>query len=229
MRPLFFPDPVFGWVFCLVLIGFTAVAAYTDLKKAIIPNKLTVTMLAVGVVFGLIRGGWLGAANLPLAFLGTGNVWLGLADGLLVSLLGFVLAFAVMFVMWVLGASGGGDLKLFAAIGAWLGWLGFVSTWIASLPLLFVWMFARVLFGYSTLKREKRKVSHVNKPVDSKGPPKSRTRTTYSLPILVALVAACLWLYRIDLHLVSQPAPPANTGTTTDGTPTPNTDKDGGR
>src|SRR5438270_8400 len=45
----------------------------------------------------------------------------GALDGLLFALAGFGLGFALFFVLWVLGACGGGDVKLFAALGAWVG------------------------------------------------------------------------------------------------------------
>ena len=42
-------------------------------------------------------------------------------DGLLFTLAGVAVAFAIMFGMWVLGVCGGGDVKLYAAVGAWVG------------------------------------------------------------------------------------------------------------
>ncbi len=68
------------------------------------------------------RGAYLGAVGLPTWILGgDGGVSLGLLDGLLFSLSGVAVAFALMFALWIFGVAGGGDLKLYAAIGAWLG------------------------------------------------------------------------------------------------------------
>ncbi|MEO5823185.1 MAG: A24 family peptidase [Vicinamibacteraceae bacterium] len=76
------------------------VAAATDAATRRIPNALT-----------------LGAAGVALAFGGAVDGWPGLAwsaAGLMVGLLLFLPLFA-------LRAMGGGDVKLLAAFGAWLG------------------------------------------------------------------------------------------------------------
>ena len=41
-------------------------------------------------------------------------------------------AFGAFFLLWVLGLVGGGDVKLFAAVGGWLGWLHVVIAWALS-------------------------------------------------------------------------------------------------
>lgn len=221
MRP-FFPDPVFAWVFCGLLFGFVGVAAFLDLKTGKIKNQLSVSLAAVGLILSLIRGGWMGAIEQPLSFLPTGSVWLGLADAFLFSLLGFVLAFGIMWVFWILNlAAGGGDVKLFAAIGIWIGWSGFLFSWVVSFPLLFVWMLARIFFGSTTLKKEQRAAKETKKTAVGAELQK-RTRTTYSLPIAVAVVVACLWSYRGDLGLAAKPVPPPeNTGATPNDPPSP--------
>lgn len=208
----FFPDPAFAWISYLTLVGFAAVAAYTDLSKAIIPNKLNLTILAVGVVMNLVRGGWLGATGKPVWVLGEGTVWTGLADGFLFSLAGFALAFGVMVGLWMLTQTGAGDVKLFAALGAWVGVNGFVWVWVVSLPLLIVWMGLKAAFGVKGPKQDSRSGRRMPKGM----------RTTYSLPIAVSVLLCGLWIYRKDLQLVPSnvPAPPAQVGNgSPDGTP----------
>jgi len=124
--PPFYPDPVFGWTFYAVLLGFLIIATYTDIGSLKIPKKLTLSMLAVGIVVSLVRGVWMGAI-----LSGSGSdekVWLfasspalGALDGLLCALSGFAAGFGVFWVLWLLGVMGGGDLKLMAALGAWVG------------------------------------------------------------------------------------------------------------
>ncbi len=82
-----------------LLIG--GVACATDLRSARIPNALTFGAIAAGLVFHL------------LAPQGAGAAFLG--KGLLAGLL-------VFFPFFALGALGAGDVKLMAAIGAWIGW-----------------------------------------------------------------------------------------------------------
>ena len=213
-----FPDPIFAWVFVVVLVGFAAVAAYIDLTKAIIPNWLNVTILATGVVMNLIRGAWLGSQNQKVGIIspdgvGTGIGWL---DGFLFSLAGFTLAFVILVGLWMLTQTGAGDVKLFAALGAGIGVKGFIYVWILSLPLLMIWMTLRIVIGSSSLKQEKKDTKRIPRKA-------GRTRTTYSLPIAVSLTLICLWLYRFDLQL-AQPKPPTPaTGTngSPDGPPAP--------
>jgi prepilin peptidase CpaA len=75
-------------------------AAVVDLRERKIRNWLTFSMLFAGVVQSL----------LPFSHV-----------GILQSLAGFAVGFAIPFVLFVLGAVGGGDVKLLAAVGAWVG------------------------------------------------------------------------------------------------------------
>lgn len=209
---LSFPNPTFAWIALLLLIGFAGIAAYIDLTKAIIPNKLNVTILAVGVLMNLVRGGWLGAEQKKVWLFNPAGVAVGMGDGLLFSLAGFALAFVVLTGLWMLTQTGAGDVKLFAALGSWIGPWGFVLVWIVSLPLLLIWMVLRISFGASSIKQEKKDMKHIS-------PKRGRTRTTYSLPIAVSVALCGFWLCRSDLQLsIRQPATPAPQGAqTTDG------------
>jgi prepilin peptidase CpaA len=83
-----------------VVLAASLVAAVTDLWKYKVYNALTLPLLASGLLYH----GWVG----------------GLA-GLLESMLGVAFGFGVLFSMYLLGGIGAGDVKLLAAIGAWLG------------------------------------------------------------------------------------------------------------
>jgi len=74
-----------------------AVAAWTDLKDRVVPNWLTLPAMGLGLVLGIYYQGWAGL----------GGAGLGLLTGGLIFLLPFFL-----------GAMGGGDVKLLAAVGA---------------------------------------------------------------------------------------------------------------
>ena len=83
------------------LLGMLAWAAVIDLRARRIPNWLT---------FSLALGG-LGVSLIPSAgVVGFGGAVAGLAAG-----------FGLTVVLFALGALGGGDVKLLAAVGAWLG------------------------------------------------------------------------------------------------------------
>jgi Flp pilus assembly protein protease CpaA len=199
----FFPDPLFGWAFYLVLVGLTAIASYTDLRKMVVPNWLTVTALALGLVFSIARGCWLGAQGHRLWVLATGSAWLGGLDGLLFALAGSCFAFAVFFLFWILGTCGGGDLKLFTALGAWVGPILFLFLLAGSLVVLFVILFLRILKGGLTPSA----IHRLKNAGRDKGAKPRRWRMTYSLPVAISTALVLLWIFRVDLQL-AEPHPP---------------------
>ena len=80
-----------------VLLGWAAV---TDVRTRLIRNWLTVSLMLTGLLQSCFAGGTVrpGAAAL-----------------------GLLVGFGLLFVPFALGAVGGGDVKLFAGIGAWVG------------------------------------------------------------------------------------------------------------
>lgn len=84
------------WGFFLLLI----VAFITDVKSMTISNKVTIPAMALGIIVHVIMEGY---------------------SGFWVALQGGGIGFGIMFVMYLCGAVGGGDVKLFGAIGTWVG------------------------------------------------------------------------------------------------------------
>lgn len=84
----------------LIFIPLVLSITYMDVRYRRIPNKLVLMILIGGIALNAFFGAW---------------------PGFLTSLLGMVMAFALMFTLHVLGTMGAGDVKLFAAIGAVLG------------------------------------------------------------------------------------------------------------
>lgn len=81
-----------------VLVAF--LGAITDIHRARIPNWLTYTAVIAALILraSLMR-------------------WSGLASGAI----GILIAGGAFCVLFILGAMGGGDMKMMAAIGAWVG------------------------------------------------------------------------------------------------------------
>jgi prepilin peptidase CpaA len=84
-----------------ILIGLlTAVAFFTDIRQQIIPNWLTVCGVFAGLCYHSMLAG---------------------IDGFVFSLYGLLLGFVLLFILYMFGALGAGDVKLFAAFGAIAG------------------------------------------------------------------------------------------------------------
>ncbi len=84
----------------LVAVIVATVACAIDLKTRRIPNFLTFSVAALGMAFGAWTGGPEGAMN---------------------SSAGWIAGLAIFFVPFALRGLGGGDVKLLAALGAWVG------------------------------------------------------------------------------------------------------------
>ncbi|MEZ6066296.1 MAG: A24 family peptidase [Planctomycetaceae bacterium] len=102
-------------VLVVVASLFTAIAAIWDLKSRRIPNKLTLPVFAAGWVFQAIDRGWAGLGDAGL---------------------GFLLGFGILFVLWIVGGGGGGDVKLMGALSVWLGFRLTLLVMIASTGLV---------------------------------------------------------------------------------------------
>ena len=86
--------------FVLAVASFTLIAAVSDWRTRKLPNWLTVSAFVAALVFHVVTGG---------------------LAGLQLSLFGFAAGFGFLLVLWLVGGSGGGDVKLMGALGAWLG------------------------------------------------------------------------------------------------------------
>src|ERR1700687_1446164 len=185
MHAAFFPDPVFGWAFYVVLLALLASAAYVDLRWLTIPKPITLTLLGLGLLMNVVRGAWLGGSGASVWVLSQGGAWLGAADGVLFAVAGFALSFAIFFVLWIMGAGGGGDLKLFAALGAWLGPVNIVLVLMGTIVLVFLFS----AFGIMKRTATRGVFAAVRSPGvrgGVKGPvPKARL-VRYALPVAIA-------------------------------------------
>jgi prepilin peptidase CpaA len=185
------------------------VAAVVDLRRTVVPKWLTLPILGLGVVFNVARGAWLGALEEPVWALSANGPFLGALDGLLFALVGFLAGFAIFFVMWILGLCGGGDVKLFAALGAWIG--PYYCLWVlaGSMIVLILLSMIRVLYLFFTQGyREAKKAYSAKQGKKAQGGMMPRHRLmTYSLPLAVATAAVLLWFFRVELQL-ADPQPP---------------------
>src|SRR5437764_10721173 len=93
--------------FAALVAAFAALCAVVDYRSQRIPNWLTVPAAVLGLAYS------------TLAPHGIGLGW---------SLAGFFVGFSLLILPWLLGGGGMGDVKMLAALGAWLGPLGVLCT-----------------------------------------------------------------------------------------------------
>jgi leader peptidase (prepilin peptidase)/N-methyltransferase len=98
-----------GAIFGTILLGITM----TDAREYIIPDEFSWGGLVLGLLFGLAAG----------------------LSGLLAAMLGAAVGFAALWLAGVIGtwafkeeAMGGGDIKMMAMVGAFVGWQGVLLT-----------------------------------------------------------------------------------------------------
>jgi prepilin peptidase CpaA len=163
------------------MLGMLAYAAFSDLRARKIPNWLTASLAATGIAQSMF----------VLSSVSPGESWAGLGVG-----------FALTFMLFALGALGGGDVKLFAGIGAWMG------------PVAVFWVFAiAAMVGTVTVAAQallERRVGALlrNSAVivlnaaatgDLRAPPveeqsdQVNKRLPYAVPALLAVIAVLLF------------------------------------
>ena len=82
------------------VLGASLAAAVCDLKTGRLPNVLTLSFAATGVIYGSFRAGLGGAGE---------------------ALLAWTIVALPYIILFLLGRGGAGDAKMMGAIGAWLG------------------------------------------------------------------------------------------------------------
>lgn len=185
-------------ILILAVSVFTAVAAVMDFRTKRIPNKLTLPMFFAGWIFQIgmsLMYGWhhLGSA-----------------------VLGFLVGFGLLFVLWFIGGGGGGDVKLMGALSVWLGLqmtlaVLFVSTLLVLLATVVVVVFNIARKGYRPTREKyvatgKTKVGQP--PVAETQDDKLRRRVmAYAGPVAVATWMVLFWnVPRLEQQLHPVPA-----------------------
>ena len=126
-------ESVRGALFLTILLGI----AMTDAREYIIPDEFSIGGLVIGLGFSLIWG----------------------LEGLKVAAIGAAVGFAVLWLIAWLGkhafrkeAMGGGDIKMMAMVGAFVGWQGvFLTIFLGSVV-------GTIIFGPLALVGKKKDV-----------------------------------------------------------------------
>lgn len=165
------------WTFWSCL-SFLAVALVTDIKTMRIPNWITGSALLAGLLTQGLINGW---------------------HGLLIAGGGAAAGFIVLLLMYLIGAVGAGDVKLFAGIGAWTGTLFTLQVVMYSVLFgaLVGWIIVlkrREIFG-----RSHKIISAISGFMLFRSPPLLRKKDSELLrfPFMLAVIPGfiCAYLY----------------------------------
>ena len=163
----------------LPLLAFISVAAFFDIKERRIPNWIILFGLISGVVLGALQG----------------------STELVLSVVGFFVGITALLVPFAFGWMGAGDVKLFAAIGALLGY--------TTLPRVFFYscLVAGIIALLALALGHARQISFKSFWTDFKftiltraGLPKITPRGSgaYYVPWGVAIAAGTIMAYYLD-------------------------------
>jgi prepilin peptidase CpaA len=170
----------------IVIVPLTASAALTDLRTGLIPNRL--------VLLGLIAGCLARAA----AFAAQRGEAPPPAGALLSSVVGVCICGAAPYVLFRLGAMGGGDVKLLGAVGAGVGPALGIRIELFAFILAALYVLARLAWQGRLLALLSSTVALVVRPVSDGAPARTDaafTELRFAPAIFVAtlLVAAEHW------------------------------------
>ncbi|USB34113.1 A24 family peptidase [Paenibacillus sp. YPG26] len=162
-----------GFVGCMI---FLSAAFVTDIRYMKIPNKLTVPAMVAGVMYQLWAGGWVGLAS---------------------GLKGAVIGFGIMLVLYWTRAVGGGDVKLFGGIGAWMGTGFTLSSLVYSIVFAGLLGLLILIWRREVIQRMRGVLNSVLGAIILKGlgPLKSNESDMLSFPFMLAVLPGVLTAY----------------------------------
>jgi prepilin peptidase CpaA len=147
-------------IFYILIMVFTALALVADIRTRKIPNWLNVTGFVTGLLFHGVTQGLV---------------------GMQFSLAGFATGFGILFLLWIMGGGGGGDVKLMGAVGAWMGPTLTVIVFVFSGILTGIGQVGLLLMSQNSAKRTE------DVPVQSD----QRRKLPYAVPVAIATWIIC--------------------------------------
>jgi prepilin peptidase CpaA len=176
----------------IILPVILIAASWIDLKQHRIPNFLTISALIAGFSLQLLLQGW---------------------DGLTYSLGGLAVGFLILIPFYIKGGMGAGDVKLMAAVGAFLGFKGaLLAVGLTLFAGAIMGIFLLVILGgikaamqryFNTLKQllytQNIKLSYLPPLPDEA----AAVKFPYAAAICVGTIAA-MWYQSMFVSLINQ-------------------------
>jgi prepilin peptidase CpaA len=162
--------------FAALVALFMGTCAVIDYRTKKIPNWLTMPGAILGLAYSLA------------APQGIGPLW---------SLAGLLVGFSLLLLPWLLGGGGMGDVKMLAALGAWLGPLGVLIVFglgavLAAGGMMLVLAGSMLTDGFSTTR--KRYVSAGGAVTAPAAPSKVRRVLPFAVPMALATWLVLGWM-----------------------------------
>lgn len=166
-------------VFLIAILLFTLAAAISDIRTRKIPNKMTVPMCLAGLVY-------------QVGFFQINGLW--------TALIGFAAGFGILFVLWMIGTAGGGDVKLMGALGPWMG--GILTLKVLFCALIFVTVGTIGVVLYSALSKGVRrtKTQYLKKKATAETSGERQKRRIMAFAAPVALATWCVVIAEMVIH-----------------------------
>lgn len=160
-----------------VLIPTTLYASWVDYSQKRVPNWLNAALATSGLITQAAFFGWMG--------LGT-------------SVLGLLVGLGVLILPWLFHGMGAGDVKLMAAVGAWLGpWLTLLSFVVGALlagvvAMVMILATGRAIHAYFNLQTILAKLRRLDTAFSEVGGAQTFGDTSQLLPYGVPLTAGTI-------------------------------------
>jgi len=104
-----------SWIEYAIILVMVGGVAVVDWRQFRIPNAFTLPFAGAGILYHGWFSGWAGAGH---------------------SVGGLLVGFAILLLPFLMGGFGGGDVKLMAAIGTWVGARSVIEVFVISAALL---------------------------------------------------------------------------------------------
>ena len=165
------------YVFMGMVVLYTALAAIIDFRFRRIPNYLTVPAAVLGLLFHAL-------CELPLG--------ITIVD----SLAGFAIGFCLLLLPWLLGGGGMGDVKLLAALGAWLGPKMLLIAFAVSIAMSAIAALITLTYAASTMGISAAKGKYLAKNQSERRRRKGPVRVVpFAVPVAMSTWLLLVWQF----------------------------------
>ena len=175
------------WPYWAVTV-FVIVAAYIDGRQLRVPNKITYPMIFAGWIYSMIH------------YQMAGDGWY---MGLMWSLIGTAVGLATLLPAYSIGAMGAGDVKMMAAVGAWVYGLATFYAFCVSAIVRAVLAVFMILYSGEAKKHWNQALFILNEIMTVRNPEKLASMASerkssmrllpYGIPLAIGTVSYFAW------------------------------------